>query len=141
MSTILCSLNYLHIALIAAVGFFLGGLWYSVLFGKAWMAEMKLTPEECKAKGKSMGRLVMVKCFLLTVVSTTVLACLIVDHGGNIGFRHGACLGAFVGLGLVACRSAVNDMFQFKSFKHWLIVSGHDVVLLTLQGALLTHWR
>jgi len=138
MTQTLLSLNYLHILIITVVGYAIGAVWYAALFGKAWMTEMKTTPEELKAKGG--GPMTMVKTFLLTLVSTTALAA-VVAKVGSVGYLHGAELGAFIGLGIVAVREGTNAMYEMKTFKHFLIVTGHDVVLLTIQGALLTRWH
>jgi len=138
MTQTLLSLNYLHILLITIAGYAIGAIWYAVLFGKAWMSEMKTTPEEMKAKGG--GPITMVKTFLLTIPSTIALAAVVV-RVGSVGFLHGAELGAFIGVGIVAVREGVNAMYELKTFKHFLIVSGHDVVLLTVQAALLTRWH
>jgi len=138
MSSILLHLNYLLILLVAVLGWFVGALWYSVLFGRLWMAEMKMTPDDFKTKGA--GAPLFVKSFLLTIASTIALAVLIVGLG-RTDFLHGATLGAFVGVGLVATRAATNAVYEFRTLRHYLVVTGHDVVLLTIQGALLTHWH
>ena len=41
-------LNYIAVLVTAVVGFMLGGLWYSALFGKMWRTEMKITEEQRK---------------------------------------------------------------------------------------------
>jgi len=138
VSHTLLSLNYLHVLIVSVIGYAIGAIWYAALFGKAWMKEMKMTPEECKAKGG--GPMLMVYGFFLTILSTVTLAALVVKVG-SVGYLHGAELGALVGLGLVAVREGTNAMYEFRTFKHFVIVSGHDVVLLTVQGALLTQWH
>jgi hypothetical protein len=132
-------LNYLAVLAVSVVGFILGGVWYSrALFGKAWMTEMKLTEEQCKKKD-GMARM-MILCFLLTVVSTTVLAALIAAHR-TVGPVKGAAFGLMVGAGLIAVRYSVNSMFESRSLRHVAIVAGHDIVLCLIQGALLGVWR
>src|ERR1051326_7400332 len=71
MRDVIPHLNYVHILVVTIVGFMLGWLGYSMLFGKAWMVEMKITPEmmkESQAKG-GMGA-AMAKGFVLTLLST-----------------------------------------------------------------------
>ena len=53
----------------------------------------------------------------------------------------GAELGVMLGVGLVAARHATNALFELKTLKHYLIVSGYDVALLAIQGAILGVWR
>jgi hypothetical protein len=135
---VLLSLNPLHVLVVAIVGFALGAVWYSpLLFVKAWMEEMNITEESMKAAGGGVGR--MVSALLLTLVSTAVLAALAADHRSH-GIVHGAELGVLVGGGLIASRQAVSALFSRTSLRLFLIVAGHDIVLCTVQGAILACW-
>lgn len=136
------SLSVVRILVVSLVGFLLGGLWYSpVLFVKAWLEEMKITPEMIEAfRKRGMGKLSLPVCYLLTVVSTLTLAA-IEAAVGTSGLLNGAEMGLFVGLGLVASRSVVNGMFEGRTVRHLLITTGHDVVLCVLTGAILGVWR
>jgi len=148
-------LNYLAVIVVAVIGFALGGLWYSpLMFVKPWMKELKISEADRKAQGGMMAA-AMVKGFLLTIVSTFVLATLmylyratvVVAAGGPVeiplmtAVLSGAKMGFLVGVGLVAARQAVNAVFQKQSLKLFLIVAGHDVVLCVLQCAILSVWR
>jgi len=136
----LVSLNCLAVIVVALIAFFLGGLWYSpLLFVKPWMAEMKMTSEQMKAKSGGMVK-TFASAFLLTLVSTATLATLIQDHH-SVTVLSGAKLGLFVGIGLVAAREGTNAIFEQRTMRHFLIVAGYDVVLCGLQGAILGVWR
>jgi hypothetical protein len=140
MSHALESLNPLAILVVTAVGFFLGGLWYSpLLFVKPWMAEAKMTPETWKNK-PGRGPLVLGATVLITLVSTTTLAMVLAETFTHGVFR-GAEYGFVLGVGLVAARHATNALFEMKTLRHFVIVSGYDVALFTLQGAILGVWR
>jgi hypothetical protein len=131
------NLDYFHVVVVAIVGFAFGALWYSpVLFLKAWVAEMKLAGDAEPGGG---GPARMLGAFLCTLVSTTVLAVLVVDHRSH-GVVHGAELGLLVGAGLVAARQGVTGIFERRSLRLFLISAGHDVVLCVLQAAILTCW-
>jgi hypothetical protein len=137
----LASLHHLHcvpILVVAIIGFALGALWYSVLFGKAWMAEMKLTPPADGAKPGMAGP--AVKGFLWTLVSTFALWVLIDSHG-SLGYRKGAIFGAVVGLLIVGARYANSGAWERKSCKLLAINIGHEVALFVVQGAIFGHWR
>jgi hypothetical protein len=41
----------------------------------------------------------------------------------------------------VAAREGVNGIFENRTLRHFMIVAGHDVVLLAVQGAILAVWR
>lgn len=137
----LTTLNPLAVLAVAVLGFFLGWLWYSpVLFAKPWMKEMKMTPEDCKNMKPSKGAMMLAGGFFFTLISTTVLAFFINEHHiqGPLG---GLKMGLLIGGGFVATRQTVNSIFQMKSLKLYLIVTGYDLVLFAVQGAILGVWR
>jgi Protein of unknown function (DUF1761) len=142
MITAIQSLSVVHVLVVSVIGFFLGALWFSpVLFVKAWLAEMKFTPEMMAGFQKEPGsKLMLPKCFLWTILSTFTLAALLAANH-TAGVVKGLELGLFVGVGILFSRSAVNGMFEKRTLRHFLITSGHDVVLLALQGAILGVWR
>jgi hypothetical protein len=134
------SLNPVAILVVSILGFLLGGVWFSkLLFVMAWLKEMKLTSEMAKAQSKGPAR-TMGPAILLTIVSTTALATLLAAFHVTSALR-GAELGLFVGVGLVAAREGVNAIFENRTLRHYMIVAGHDVVLFTVQGAILAVWR
>jgi hypothetical protein len=133
------SLNPIAILVVSIIGFLIGGLWFSpLLFVKAWMAEVEMTPEIAKAAGGGKAR--MAGAFCLTVLSTFGLAVLIADHGTATPIR-GALIGLFVGTCLVGARQATTTLFELRSVRYFLIVSGHDIVVFTILGAILAKWR
>jgi len=141
MRDVIPHLNYLHVLVVTVAGFLLGWLWYSLLFGKAWMAEMKITPEmvqEAKAKGGMAGS--MIKALVFTLLSTFGLAALIAAHG-TPNWKHGAAFGAFIGLFGPVMRMLNGAVWEKKSCKLQVINAGHEVVLYALQGALLGAWQ
>jgi hypothetical protein len=134
------SLHYLKVLAVSLIGFVIGGLWYSpLLFVKAWLKEMKLTPEVIAARGE--GRhFEMPAAFFFTIVSTLALATIIAAHNPPSALK-GAELGAFIGMGIIAARSAVNGIFEGRTLRHYMISTGHEVVLFIVQGAILAVWR
>jgi hypothetical protein len=142
MITAIESLSVFHVLVVSVIGFFLGALWYSpALFVKPWLVEMKYTPEMLAGFQKEPGsKLLLPKCALWTILSTFTLASLLAANH-TVRVVKGLELGLFVGIGIVFSRSAVNGMFERRTLRHFLISSGHDVVLLALQGAILGVWR
>jgi hypothetical protein len=139
MHNALTSLNPLAVLVVSLIGFVLGGLWFSpLLFVKAWMAEMKITPESAKAAGHGKSR--MAAAFACTIVSTFTLAMLMAALHESSALK-GAELGLLVGAGLVAMRMGVNALFELRSCRVYMITAGHDVLLCVLQGAILAVWR
>jgi|HubBroStandDraft_1064217.scaffolds.fasta_scaffold107519_2 hypothetical protein len=133
------TLNPLAVLVVSVIGFVIGGLWFSpLLFVKAWMAEVKMTPEAAKAAGWGKSR--MVAAFCLTVVSTFALAVLVALRGETSPLK-GAELGLFVGALIVASRQGTNALFELRSRRYYLIVAGYDVTQFTVLGAILAVWR
>jgi hypothetical protein len=140
MRDAIAHLNYVSVFVVAVVGFLLGWLWYSVLFGKAYVAEMKITPEqmaEARAKGMAGS---FVKSFLLTLLGTIGLAVVLRAYGAP-NWKHGAAEGAFIGACIVAARLWNGGVWERKSTKLQLINGGHEIVLFALQGAIFACWH
>jgi hypothetical protein len=134
------SLNPVAVLVVAFVGFCFGAVWYSpLMFVKAWMEEMKITPETMK-KGAGRFPVVLGGALICTIVSTLTLAALVAAHHSPTPLK-GAELGLFVGAGLVASRAGTNALFEGRTLRHFLIVAGHDVALCVIQGAILAVWR
>jgi hypothetical protein len=131
-------LNYFPAVLGATIaGFLFGAIWYSLLFGEAWRAEMKIPPVPPGEKsGMGPG---LIKGFICTFVSTVALAW-IIALAGTMGVSHGAALGAGLGILLVGARYANNAVWERKSWKLIAINVGHEVLMFAIQGAILAHW-
>jgi hypothetical protein len=140
MRTIIPNLNYLHVLVVAVAGFMVGWIWYSFLFGKVWMKEMGITEEKMKqAAEKGMARY-FAAGFACTFLSTFGLAALIAAlHSPN--WKHGAALGAFIGLFGPVMRMLNGSIWESKSVKLRVINAGHEVVMYALQGAILGAWH
>ena len=141
MRDVITHLNYIHVLVVAAAGFTLGWLWYSVLFGKVWMAEMKITEEMMKENCAKKGMAgYFIKGFLFTLLGTFGLAALIAAHGVQ-NWKHGAAFGAFIGVFVVTARMLNGGVWENRSLKLQAINAGHEFVLFALQGAILGAWH
>jgi len=130
------AINYFHLVIVGIIGFAFGSLWYTVLFGKTWAAEMKISPEAPKEPMAPY----MIKGFIFTLISTWGLALLIVSHGTNQGCR-GAAFGAVVGLLVVGARKLNSGVWEKASCKLQAINLAHEVLLFAIQGAILAVWH
>jgi hypothetical protein len=136
---ILHHLNYVPVIVISIIGFLFGGLWYSrFLFANAWMKEVNLTNEQCKAQGGGAKKLFLT--FLCTVAATMTLDVL-VGLRGSVTASSGAKLGLLVGLGLVAALQGPAALFEGRKCRYCWIVLGHNVALCVLLSAILGAWR
>ena len=137
MYNALTHLNYLAVLVTAVAGFMIGWLWYSVLFGKAWMAEMKITEEKMKeAQAKGMAKY-FAQGFLFTLLSTVGLAALLME--GNLPTGHKTTVRT--GLPQATWRLLNAGVWENRTVKLSAINIGHEVVMFAVQGAILTLWR
>jgi len=139
MIAALSLVNYLAVIVTAVAGFLIGWLWYGVLFGKTWMAEMKITPEAADAAKKGMAKF-FAGGFVMTLVSTFALAWILRGHGTATALA-GAEWGAMLGLLLVGARFANSGVWECRSLKLTTINVAHEVVMFAVQGAILAVWH
>lgn len=130
-------INYLAVGLAALAAFFLGFLWYTVIFAKPWQA---LIGMGAQGKGKAntaqtpnLGRL-LVGSLILEIIMAFNLAAFI---GRSAGAAAGLTYGLLAGFGWVAMAFGVNYMFEGKPFKLWLINAGYNVVVFAVMGAII----
>lgn len=118
----------------AASSFVVGGLWYGPLFGTTWMRAAGISQE--KAGEANMGR-VMGLSFLLQLVAAAVLLTFIgVDASPGFAIAAAAAVGAC----WVAPALGVVYLFEQRSFAHWAVNAGYQVVAFTLMGVVLGFW-
>lgn len=118
----------------AFAAFMLGFLWYTALFGKVWQAETGMSDEDAS---KDMARTHGL-AFLMMVIMSFGLNIIICLHPvEEQTFIHGAFHGALMGVFYSATATAINYLYQRKSFKLWLIDAGYLVLLLALSGGVM----
>ncbi len=120
--------------ILAVVAFFaLGGLWYSLLFAKQWMAEMGMKKEDMKGGGKSMFFALLPN--LVMVLALAYFVHVTATHGAWRGFY----LGLKLGVGFIVAQAVLNNFFQKGNWKLVAIDSGYAVAGLALAGAILAY--
>lgn len=150
--------------LVAALSTFLVGfVWYKPnVFGTIWMNETGMTDEKAKQGN-------MVKIFGLTLLYSVMISFMLpgmviheigatqLNGGNNLdpayltyaeacgekfrSFQHGALHGFILGLLFVLPMTAINGLFEQKSWKYMLITGGYWVVSLTIMGAIICGWK
>ena len=140
------SINWLAVLVAAISAFVVGGVWYSpALFGKAWMADNRLSMEQIKQGnfGKIYGW-----AFVFTLISAVNLGMFLAgtpeECTGNCAVNIDAASGAMYGFlaGLwVFCFVALHGLFEHKPWRLIFINGGYSVVALTLMGAIIGLWR
>lgn len=131
------NVNYLAVGLAALAAFFLGFLWYTVIFAKPWQ---ELIGMGSKNKGAAsanetpnLGRL-LIGSLILEIIMAFLLATFI---GPDANALTGLHYGFVVGLGWVGLAFGVNYMFEGKPFKLWLINASYNTVVFAVMGAII----
>ena len=134
----LSELNYLAILVTAVVIFVIGALWYTVLFGKAWLAAHAYTPEQIEGMKQGMGRTYGLS-FLCYLVLAGVMDLLIVLLGITAA-TGGAKLGAVCWLGFVATIGLTANLYSNKRLATYLIDAAYQLVFMVVAGVILAIW-
>lgn len=131
-------LNYLAIFVTAVVIFVIGALWYTVLFGKQWLAAHAYTPEQLEGMKKEAG-----KAYGLSFVCYLVLAAVMELLVGRMGVHTamgGVKLGLTCWLGFVATIGLTANLYSNKRFATYLIDAGYQLVFMVVAGVILAIW-
>ncbi len=122
-------LSILGVILASLAFFFLGGVWYTVLFGKMWRAEMGIA----EADAGSTQPIMFIGSFICGLVIAVTLGLLIKEQGVACGIK----IGAGTGFGIGAAIMAQNSIYESKSVKFWAINAAYVVIGLGVMGAIL----
>ncbi len=126
-------INFLAVALAALSAFFLGFIWYTVLFAKAWQKLIGMTKSVSANQTPNLGKL-LIGSFILEVIMAFNLAAFI---GTDADWLFGLFAGLATGLGFVSLAFGVNYLFEGKSFKLWLINAGYNTVVFAVMGLII----
>ena len=156
-------MNFYPILVASLVSLIVGFVWYNPkVFGTIWMNETGMTEEKAKTSN-------MVKIFGLTIVYSFLISFMLsgmVIHqvgavqlvGGDEtnaslieflkdkgdafrSFQHGALHGCIVGVLFVLPITAINSLFEQKSWKYILVTAGYWIVTLTIMGGIICGWK
>ena len=131
--------NYVAILVASIVSMFIGFLWFSALFGKIWMREMKLTEKDmAAAKKKGMG-----KSYLIMFITTFITAYVLAHFAGFLALStvaEGLQLGFWIWLGFFATTQVGMVLWENKSWTLYFITTLHYLASLLVMGAILVVW-
>ncbi len=125
------NISIVGVIVAALAFFFLGGAWYTFLFGKQWRAEVGISEEE--AAGASPNPMMFVWSILVSLVIAFTLAKLISESSVEYGLKVGLGVGAGVGAAILA----QNYVYESKSIKFWLINAGYVIIGLGVMGTII----
>ncbi|NKB32406.1 MAG: DUF1761 family protein [Pseudomonadales bacterium] len=127
-------INWLSVIVAAVSSFLVGGIWYGLVFSRAWMEAFNLTEEDLAKRNLPM---VFGVSLLLAFIASVNLEMFI---GAEATLAFGTFAGFAAGLGWVATFLGIIYLFEKQSMKAYLINAGYCVLALTLMGAILGAW-
>ena len=136
-------INYLAVLVAAIVNMVVGSLWFGPLFGKPWMKLSGITQEDIK-KAKARG---MAKAYALAFVGALLMA-YVLAHNVELGrtYFHMSSLvtgfnaGFWAWVGFVVPVTMGAVLWEGKSWKLWVLNSFYYLIVLVLNGLLLSYW-
>lgn len=128
------NINWASVTFAAVASFFIGGIWYGPLFGRAWMVAFELTEDDLAKRNIPM---VFGIALFLALIAAIILD-LFIGVDANLAF--GASAGFFAGFGWVATMLGILYLFEMKPLKAWLINAGYCTLALSVMGATLGAW-
>jgi len=134
-------LHFNHLALLvsAILQWLIGGLWYSLLFRKSWMALTGYARPEGdeRPKGAILG---MIVSFIVSWIVSLMLAHVVIWSGSD-SLASGMLVGFICWLGFVAGPLLAQQIYEQRPAKLWAINVGYWLVSLLVSGGLLAVWR
>jgi surface polysaccharide O-acyltransferase-like enzyme len=128
--------NYVAVFVAALAYWFLGAVWFAVLFSKPWMALENITPEQASGMNPIAPYIVS---FILNLVIAFVLAQLCAWRNANTAAR-GAALGILIWIGFVGPVTYTTYMYEMRPKQLFAINEFFALVGLCLMGAILGAW-
>jgi Protein of unknown function (DUF1761) len=133
-------INWIAVLVATLAYFGLGALWYSVLFGKRWISDLKIDvndPNLKKGVGMTFGGslvLMFVQCLALAILAGRI-------EDITATWMSGAKLGALTGCCFCAATIGVNYLYEKKPFSLFLINAGYAIVGNIIAGIILCCWQ
>lgn len=127
--------NYLAVIVTGIAYWLLGALWYTVLFGKQWMALENISGPQ---PGSKMA-FTFITSFLLDLLMALVLAQLCAWRNASTAAR-GASLGVLMWVGFVAPTIYTNYIYESRPNALFAINAGYVLFGFCLMGAILGAW-
>jgi Protein of unknown function (DUF1761) len=132
-------INWLAV-LVAGIAYWaIGALWYSVLFGKKWMAYTKMDPNDPNAK-KGVA-LIFAGSLVMMIITALGIAILVNRLELTACWMSGAKLGAITGLLFGSTAISISYLYEKRPFGLYLINCGYTVVGNMVAAIIICCWQ
>ncbi|MDY7097623.1 MAG: DUF1761 domain-containing protein [Pseudomonadota bacterium] len=112
----------------AVSAFLLGGLWYGLIFAKAWQTQAGITDEQLASQNQAK---IFSLAFLLALVAAFIFGEFL---GPSPDFSFSLGAGVSAGLAWVAATLGIIHLFEQRPLGHWLINGGYATLQFALFG-------
>ena len=141
------NINWLALLVSSLSTLVVGFVWYHPkVFGTIWMKEIGMTEE--KAKNSNMGLTFGLSVILAFLAAFFIM--MLVFTGGSpehphgiepfMTFKHGVLHGSMLALFIVLPVIVTNGLYEQRSFKYMMVVTGYWVVAFALMGGIINGW-
>lgn len=159
--------NLIAVLVSSLVTLLVGFVWYNPkVFGTIWMQETGMTEE--KAQKSNMLKVFGLTIFY-SILFASVIPALTIHQMGPLGmiggpgkinealpsynafmadygdafrtFKHGALHGFLAGVFFALPMTAINALFEQRSWKYILIIAGYWTVCMTIIGGIVCAWK
>lgn len=134
------SINLLAVLTSAVIYFFLGALWFSVLFGRAWALELEKQNIFIKEPTAAQLMIKMGTTFIGNCIASLSMA-LLVQATNSVSLVSAVELGLLVAIGFAATTMSTSYVWIGKPIKGSLIDIGYPVVGIMSSAVILSLWR
>lgn len=132
-------INLWAVLVCAVASFMVGGLWYGLIFAKAWPAVHGFSEDQLASMAKKQGRNFAI-FFATDLVMATVISMLAVNLGVASAVQ-GAGLGLLLWVGITATTGAAKNAACDRSLSAYLMDCGHELAALLVMGLIIGAWR
>jgi hypothetical protein len=131
-------INWLAVLVAGLAYFFLGALWYTILFGKKWRSYNSALMNQADAKKGATG--IMILSFVLMFVCALGLS-LIVTRLNLAGWRVGLKLGILTGVFFGATAISISYVYEKKPLGLHLINGLYTVAGNIIAAIIVACWK
>jgi Protein of unknown function (DUF1761) len=136
-------MNWLAILCAGVAYFFLGFVWYSLLFGKIWRAEQErhrgTEGSTCVGPAKREFTGMLIANFVSNLVASAAIACLL-PRMGIVDLPTALKLGAGLAAGFSITTLTIVHVWEGKSTKVWMIDASYHLLGCMAAAAILVSW-
>lgn len=128
--------NYAAVVVAAVAYWFLGAVWYGVVFSKPWMALEHLTDAQAQSMNPVLPYVIT---FVLNLLIAYVLAQICAWRNANTAAR-GAAVGILLWIGFVGPITFTTNMYEMRPMELFAINHFFSLAGLCLMGIIIGAW-